>query len=205
MAWLPFNFFKYDPSTHDFDATTFNIKQALNNNWDHVKALIEDVREKVDGFGVDIDSAPTQGSQNAVSSGGVYNALAEKADSTTVEELQATLDGKASTESVNALNAAITKKGNTQTVRKTNVSIPVSVWISDSTYTDWPYKATLTISGVTAAMECKSITLDHTKPDLLYIFGPFVNTGANKLELWAASKPTTAITIENISFEEVLA
>lgn len=46
MAWTPFNFFKYDKTTHDFSTTAFNIKQALNNNWDHVSALIQETRNK---------------------------------------------------------------------------------------------------------------------------------------------------------------
>lgn len=46
MAWTPFDFFKYDPSKDDFSKTTFNIKQALNNNWDHIQALIQEVRGK---------------------------------------------------------------------------------------------------------------------------------------------------------------
>lgn len=44
MAWTPFDFFEYDPEKIDFSKTTFNIKQALNNNWAHIRNLIEELR-----------------------------------------------------------------------------------------------------------------------------------------------------------------
>ena len=168
MAWTPFNFFKYDPETHDFSSTTFNIKQALNDNWDHIKDLIAELREKT----LSVEDTPTKDSEAALSSGGAYTALA--------------------------------KKGNTQTTRVTNVSIPASSRVSDTTFTDYPYKAALSINGVTADMECKTFLPDHTDPDLQYLFAPWVNTGAGTLEVWANSQPTAAITIELITFEEVL-
>ena len=48
MAWIPFNFFKYDPDKIDFSKTTFNIKQALNNNWAHIQTLLDEIRTTVD-------------------------------------------------------------------------------------------------------------------------------------------------------------
>lgn len=144
MAWTPFNFFEYDPEKTDFATTTFNIKQALNNNWEHLKTLITELRE----------SAQT--------------------------------------------------KGNTQTTRVTNVSITASSWASDTTFEDYPYKATLQINGIKAEMECKTFLPDHTNPELAYLFAPWVNTGAGTLEVWASSKPSAAIKIELITFEEVL-
>lgn len=96
------------------------------------------------------------------------------------------------------------KKGNTQTTRVTNASIPASSWATDTTFTDYPYKAVLSITGVKATMECKTFLPDHTNPDLTYLFAPWVNTGAGILEVWANEKPSGAITIELITFEEVL-
>ncbi len=46
MAWTPFNFFRYDPEKDDFSKTAFNVKQALNNNWDHAQQLITELRSK---------------------------------------------------------------------------------------------------------------------------------------------------------------
>ena len=144
MGWTPFNFFEYEPDKVDFMKTTFNIKQALNNNWSHIKTLITEIRD------------------------------------------------------------AVNRRGNTQTTRVTNVSIPASSWATDTTFTDYPYKAVLSITGVTADMECKTLLPDHTNPELQYLFAPWVNTGAGTLEVWANSKPTATIKIELITFEEVL-
>lgn len=144
MGWTPFNFFEYDPDEVDFTKTTFNIKQALNNNWSHIKTLITEIRD------------------------------------------------------------AVNRRGNTQTTRVTNVSIPASSWATDTTFTDYTYKAVLSITGVTADMECKTFLPDHTNPELQYLFAPWVNTGAGTLEVWANSKPTATIKIELITFEEVL-
>ncbi|MGN1414063.1 MAG: hypothetical protein ACI4WY_07450 [Anaerovoracaceae bacterium] len=144
MAWTPFNFFEYDSDKVDFTKTTFNIKQALNNNWEHLKTLIIEIRNAVD------------------------------------------------------------RRGNTQTTRVANVSILASAWTTDTTFTDYPYKATLQITGVKSTMECKTFMPDHTIQDLQYLFAPWVNTGAGTLEVWANSKPTAAVTIELITFEEVL-
>ena len=144
MGWTPFNFFEYEPDKVDFTKTTFNIKQALNNNWSHIKTLITEIRD------------------------------------------------------------AVNRRGNTQTTRVTNVLIPASSWATDTTFTDYPYKAVLSITGVTADMECKTFLPDHTNPNLAYLFAPWVNTGAGTLEVWANSKPTATIKIELITFEEVL-
>lgn len=144
MGWTPFNFFEYDPDEVDFAKTTFNIKQALNNNWSHIKTLITEIRD------------------------------------------------------------AVNRRGNTQTTRVTNVSIPASSWAADTTFEDYPYKATLQIEGVKAEMECKTFLPDHTDPELAYLFAPWVNTGDGTLDVWANSKPTSTIKIELITFEEVL-
>lgn len=45
MAWKVFNFFKYNPATDGNQ--TFNITKALNNNWDHTKELIEEMRNRI--------------------------------------------------------------------------------------------------------------------------------------------------------------
>ena len=54
MGWTPFNFFEYDPDEVDFTKTTFNIKQALNNNWSHIKTLITEIRDAVAKRNVDL-------------------------------------------------------------------------------------------------------------------------------------------------------
>lgn len=122
-----------------------------------------------------------------------------------IDVLQAALNShNTDTEAHADIRNILAQKGNTQTTRVTNVSIPASAWASDTTFTDYPYKATLSITGVTATMECKTFLPDHTDADLQYLFAPWVNTGAGTLEVWVVSKPTAAILIELITFEEVL-
>lgn len=48
MAWKDINLFGYDPEQIDFSKTTFNIKQALNNNWTHLKELIVEIRGRIE-------------------------------------------------------------------------------------------------------------------------------------------------------------
>ncbi|NFH34465.1 hypothetical protein, partial [Clostridium sporogenes] len=35
--------FKYDKETDDFNTTTFNVQQALNDNWDKIDAGLADI------------------------------------------------------------------------------------------------------------------------------------------------------------------
>ncbi|NCI22172.1 hypothetical protein EJM73_19450 [Clostridium botulinum] len=39
--------FKYDKETDDFNTTTFNITQALNNNWDKIDSKYEDTTKEL--------------------------------------------------------------------------------------------------------------------------------------------------------------
>lgn len=82
-----------------------------------------------------------------------------------------------------------------------NVSVAASAWASDSTFPDYPYKAAVSISGITADWICTAITPDHTNRSLDYLFCPYVQTGANVLYVWANAKPTAAITFETIRLE----
>ncbi len=89
MAWTPFNFFKYDPTTHDFNISMFNVKRALNDNWDHVKALIKELRDAA----VETEATPTAGSAKALTSGGAFTALGKKQNASKTEELVMTASG----------------------------------------------------------------------------------------------------------------
>lgn len=89
MAWTPFDFFKYDPTTHDFNISMFNVKRALNDNWDHVKTLITEVRNAA----VETEVTPTAGSSKALTSGGAFAALGKKQNAPKTEELVMTASG----------------------------------------------------------------------------------------------------------------
>ncbi|MBO0561519.1 hypothetical protein EXQ37_18150 [Clostridium botulinum] len=42
--------FKYDPETDDFNTTTFNVKQCLNDNWDKIDSYCEDTQKEITGI-----------------------------------------------------------------------------------------------------------------------------------------------------------
>lgn len=77
-----------------------------------------------------------------------------------------------------------------------NTSIPAASWESDSTYTDYPYRASVALSGVIATMI----------PDVVFPvaalsendFAPVAECYNGGIYIWAASAPETAITIPTI-------
>ena len=81
-------------------------------------------------------------------------------------------------------------------VSKTNVSVAASTWTSGSTYTDYPYQATISINGVTSQMV----------PDVTFglveaasgNFAPVAQTTTNGVIIYAKAKPTASITIPAI-------
>ena len=138
MAWTPFDFFKYDPDKIDFSKTTFNVKQALNNNWEHIQALIEELRT-------------------------VFNA------------------------------ALIVQK---------SVSVATSAWASDTTYTDYPFRASIPIDGC---------TVNHI-PEVTFAladaisgnFAPIAETYDGGVYIYAAEVPSEAMTIPTIKLTKVV-
>lgn len=95
MAWTPFNFFKYDPDEIDFSKTTFNIKQALNNNWAHIQTLLDEIRTAVDkkvtaeeGKGLSTNDYTTaEKNKVANTPSNVNDELAKKVDKVTGKDL----------------------------------------------------------------------------------------------------------------------
>lgn len=77
-----------------------------------------------------------------------------------------------------------------------NISVAASAWGSDSTYTDYPFSATVTATGVTA---------DYL-PEVIFgaveaaggSFAPVALSGAGTVKIYAKAKPTAAITIPSI-------
>ena len=67
-----------------------------------------------------------------------------------------------------------------------------SGWSSDSTHTNYKYKATISCSGVTAN-HFAEVVFD---PDdvLTYVLAPVCRTGANTVEVWALVNPGKALT-----------
>ena len=77
-----------------------------------------------------------------------------------------------------------------------NISVAASVWGSDATYTDYPFSATVSATGVTA---------DYL-PEVIFgaveaaggNFAPVALSGAGTVKIYAKAKPTAAITIPSI-------
>ena len=77
-----------------------------------------------------------------------------------------------------------------------NVAVAASAWTSDTTYAAYPYAAVITCSGVTAS---------HV-PDVAFgvteatsgNFAPVATSGSGTVTIYAATKPTAAITLPSI-------
>jgi len=77
-----------------------------------------------------------------------------------------------------------------------NVAVAASAWASDATYAAYPYAAVITCSGVTAS---------HV-PDVAFgvteatsgNFAPVASSGSGTVTIYAATRPTAAITLPSI-------
>lgn len=79
----------------------------------------------------------------------------------------------------------------------TNKTVATSAWVSDSTYSDFPYKASISCSGVTSNHLAEVI---FGLTDVISgIFAPINQTATNVVYIWASEKPSATITIPTIS------
>ena len=77
------------------------------------------------------------------------------------------------------------------------VSVAASAWVSDSTYAAYPYAASIACHGVTAS---------HV-PEVVFgaveaasgNFAPVALSGSGTVKIYAATKPTAAITVQSIT------
>ena len=78
----------------------------------------------------------------------------------------------------------------------TDVSVPASAWGNDSTYGAYPFAATITAAGVTAAHvpEVNYGATEAASGD----FAPVATSGSGTVKIYAAVKPTADITIPSI-------
>ena len=202
MAWTPFNFFKYDPDEIDFSKTTFNIKQALNNNWAHIQTLVEEIRTAVekkvtaeDGKRLSTNDYTTA-EKNKVANlpSDTNTALSNKVDKVSGKGLSTNDYTNTEKTKLGALNAAI--------IVQSNVSVATSAWVSDTTYTDYPYRASIPITGC---------TVNHI-PEVVFsladaisgTFSPVAETYAGGVYIYASEKPSAVITIPTIKLTKVV-
>ena len=77
------------------------------------------------------------------------------------------------------------------------VSVAASAWASDSTYAAYPYAASIACSGVTAS-HVPEVVFGATEA-ASGNFAPVALSGSGTVTIYAATKPTAAITVQSIT------
>ena len=77
------------------------------------------------------------------------------------------------------------------------VSVATSAWASDSTYAAYPYAASIACSGVTAS-HVPEVVFGATEA-ASGNFAPVALSGSGAVKIYAATKPTAAITVQSIT------
>lgn len=77
------------------------------------------------------------------------------------------------------------------------VSVAASAWVSDSTYAAYPYAASIACSGVTASYVTEVVfgAVEAASGN----FAPVALSGSGTVKIYAATKPTAAITVQSIT------
>jgi hypothetical protein len=77
------------------------------------------------------------------------------------------------------------------------VSVAASAWVSDSTYAAYPYAASIACSGVTASYVPEVVfgAVEAASGN----FAPVALSGSGTVKIYAATKPTAAITVQSIT------
>ena len=77
------------------------------------------------------------------------------------------------------------------------VSVAASAWVSDSTYAAYPYAASIACPGVTAS-HVPEVVFGATEA-ARGNFAPVALSGSGTVKIYAATKPTAAITVQSIT------
>ena len=77
------------------------------------------------------------------------------------------------------------------------VSVAASAWANDSTYAAYPYAASIACSGVTAS-HVPEVVFGATEA-ASGNFAPVALSGSGTVKIYAATKPTAAITVQSIT------
>lgn len=85
---------------------------------------------------------------------------------------------------------------NSKTLFFTNVQIPTSAWAADTTYSQYPYRATIAASGVTANHYCEVVF--SLNDAVSGYFAPICESIANGIYIYATAIPLATITIPTI-------
>ena len=105
--------------------------------------------------------------------------------------------------SLNSLGNAAESFGNTQTINFTNVNVPTSLWQSSATYSQYPYQANISCTGVTTSYIAY---VNFAPTDALSgILGIPTLCGSGTVTIYATQIPSMAITIPTINCMRVTA
>ena len=155
------------------------------------------------GFSVTVDSSLSSSSENPVQNKVIYNALAGKVStSTTVNGNALSGNVTLTAADVGAVPTSRTINGNALTgnittqLTFTNVSVATSSFVSDSTYTEYCYKAVIPTSNVTSSMT--PIVVFALTEALSGNFAPVAAPGSGSVTIYAKAVPESAITIPTI-------
>ena len=155
------------------------------------------------GAAVTVDSTLSSSSTNPVQNKVIYEALAGKVPTTrTVNSKALSNDITLDCSDIGAVPTSRTINGNALSnnvvtrLMFSNVSVGTSSWVSDSTYTDYDYKAVISLNDVTASMI----------PDVIFApeealsgnFAPVATSGAGSVTIYAKDVPSSAITIPTV-------
>lgn len=97
---------------------------------------------------------------------------------------------------LSGLKGKVQDQINSKTLVFTNVSVATSSWSSDATYSSYPYKATISCSGVTA--DYLPIVVFSVTDSQSNIFCPDCSSDSNSVTIYANKIPSGAITIPSI-------
>lgn len=94
-------------------------------------------------------------------------------------------------------NASHAHEGYAEVKIFSGVSVAASAWASDSTYAAYPYAASIACSGVTASYVPEVVfgAVEAASGN----FAPVALSGSGTVKIYAATKPTAAITVQSIT------
>ena len=91
---------------------------------------------------------------------------------------------------------------NAAIIVQSSVSVATSAWASDTTYTDYPYRASIPITGCTAN-HIPEVVFSLTDA-ISGTFSPVAETYAGGVYIYASEKPSADITIPTIKLTKVV-
>ena len=177
---------------------------------ENIKKLNEDKAEKVSSptagnfAGLDANGNPTDSGKKPgdfAAASHTHTGKADKVSSPTAGNFAGldangnlTDSGKKASDFANASHA---HAGYAEVKIFSAVSVAASAWVSDSTYAAYPYAASIACSGVTAS-HVPEVVFGATEA-ASGNFAPVALSGSGTVKIYAATKPTAAITVQSIT------